>query len=346
MEIVIDKESKSLGCDISKYQGKVDFFKMKKAGISFVIIRAGYGTTEDPNFKAYIDGASKAGLLIGVYWFIYANGGDKAKDNANKCLVVCEPYRDKLVLGIAADWEYHSEEKANIAITPALRTEIVDSFLLTVSNAGYFTGIYTNQDYIKSGKFEASLIARYPLWFAKDDDEKSAMTSYAMKGKGGYPYMHQFTSKGDGRKYGVSSQYIDLNRGYFRLIEESEPIPSNGITVNRFTPTKGNQTDWFKIIENLKKALNMTFGLSFQVNDIIDDSLLVNLANVELAEGNPLTDMNYVLQQALQWWGYSLKADGIFGSATARTIKTFQSQVGITQTSTTTPEFWRKLLGR
>ena len=84
MEIVIDKESKSLGCDISKYQGKVDFFKMKKAGISFVIIRAGYGTTEDPNFKAYIDGASKAGLLIGVYWFIYANGGDKAKDNANK----------------------------------------------------------------------------------------------------------------------------------------------------------------------------------------------------------------------------------------------------------------------
>ena len=346
MEIVIDKESKSLGCDISKYQGKVDFFKMKKAGISFVIIRAGYGTTEDPNFKTYIDGATKAGLLIGAYWFIYANGKTKAIDNANKCLVVCEPYRDKLVLGIAADWEYHSEEKANIAITPALRTEIVDSFLLTVSNAGYFTGIYTNQDYIKSGKFEASLIARYPLWFAKDDDEKSAMTSYAMKGKGGHPYMYQFTSKGDGRKYGVSSTYIDLDRGYFRIVEEGEQIPSNGITVKQFTPRKGNQTDWFKIIENLKKVLNNTFGLSFQVNDIIDDSLLVNLANVELAEGNPLTDMNYVLQQALQWWGYSLKADGIFGSATARTIKTFQSQVGITQTSTTTPEFWRKILGR
>lgn len=346
MKIVIDRESKMLGCDISKYQGKVDFFKMKKAGISFVIIRAGYGTTEDPYFKAYIDGATKAGLLIGVYWFIYANNRNKAIANAEKCLALCAPYKERLVLGIAADWEYHSEEKAGVPITPALRTEIVDSFLIEVANAGYFTGIYTNRDYIKSGKFEAALIAKYPLWFAMYDDEKSPMSSYAMKGKGGYPYLHQFTSKGDGRKYGVSSTNLDLNRGYFRLEEESGSSTVAGITVDQFIPSKGNPTEWVKIIENLKKALNTTFGLSFPINGIIDEVLLANLSNIQLAKDIPLSDMNYVLQQILIWWGYSLKADGIFENVTANTIKTFQSQVGITQTSTTTPEFWRKILGK
>lgn len=35
------------GCDISYWQGSVDFAKMYKAGIRFVIIRAGYGTKAD-----------------------------------------------------------------------------------------------------------------------------------------------------------------------------------------------------------------------------------------------------------------------------------------------------------
>lgn len=347
MKIILDKESKLLGCDISKYQGKVDFFKMKKAGISFVIIRAGYGTTEDPRFKSYIDGATKAGISIGAYWFIYANGVNRAVDNANKCLAVCEPYKDKIVLGIMADWEYDSELKANLpSITPSIRTNILEAFLTVISDAGYFTGIYTNQDYIKSGKFESALIARYPLWFAKYDDESRPMSEYAKMGRGGFPYFHQFTSKGKGSTYGVSSTYIDLDRGYFRLVDDTESKPVKGITVTQFIPTKGNSADWCLLITNLKQALNTTFGLSFQLNGIIDEVLVLNLANVELIKGNALTDMNYVLQQILIWWGYSITADGIFGDITANTIKTFQMQVGITQTSTTTPEFWRKILGR
>ncbi len=60
------------GCDISYYQGDVDFVAMKKAGIKAVIIRAGYGSTIDKRFISYINAAIRAGLAVGVYWFIYA----------------------------------------------------------------------------------------------------------------------------------------------------------------------------------------------------------------------------------------------------------------------------------
>ena len=39
----ISKDIVAKGTDISKWQGTVDFVKMKQEGIAFVIIRAGYG---------------------------------------------------------------------------------------------------------------------------------------------------------------------------------------------------------------------------------------------------------------------------------------------------------------
>ena len=345
IKLVFDKDNEQLGCDISRYQGKVDFFKMKKAGIKFVIIRAGYGTTEDPNFKTYIDGALKAGLLVGVYWFMYGGTVAKAISNAKKCLEVIKPYKDKILLGVWADWEYHSDEKAGVVLSNASRSAIVRAFLNTVSENGYFTGIYSNQDYIKSGKFQSSLIKEFPLWYAWYD--KSSINSYGMKGKDGFPYLWQFTSKGNGSTYGVSSVSIDLDKGYFKIVDESTTNTTvKGISVEQFIPEKGNADDWIKIISNLKKAMNSTFGLSFQINGVIDDALICNLNNVLLGLNSPLTDMNYVLQQIFIWWGYSLTADGIFGINTANIIGLFQGQVGIPQTKNTTPEFWKKILGK
>ena len=43
----INKDIVTKGTDISKWQGIVDFVKMKQEGIVFVIIRAGYGETQD-----------------------------------------------------------------------------------------------------------------------------------------------------------------------------------------------------------------------------------------------------------------------------------------------------------
>lgn len=204
------------GCDISYWQGNVDFKKMYAAGIRFVVIRAGYGTTADKNFVTYINGALAAGLKVGVYWFLYAKSDEKARNNAKKCLELIEPYADKITYGVWADWEYDSDQNAG-AMTPARRSTLVRVFLTQLIDAGYEAGIYSNQDYIQSGKFSVTLIKDYPLWFAK---YSNTMGKYAERGLGGHPYLWQHSSKGDGKNYGVSSTYLDLDWGYITLQEE------------------------------------------------------------------------------------------------------------------------------
>lgn len=343
MRMILDRNSKLLGCDISKWQGKVDFFKMKKAGIQFVILRAGCGTSIDKNFKSYIDGAKKAGLHIGVYWFLYASNIATSIDNATFCLQVIEPYMQIIDMGVWADWEYDSDTKVGAVLSNTTRSAMVRAFLKKVSDSGYFVGIYANKDYIARPLFTAELIAEYPLWYARYSEK---IDISGTKGADGYPYIWQYTSKGKGKDYGVSSDDLDLDYAFVKFVDDKTK-PSGGITVNKFVPKKGAKVDWVNIISNLKRALNVTFGLNLPINGIIDETLLIHLGNVLMGENCPLTDMNYVLQQIFIWWGYSnVKADGIFGPVTANTIATFQQQTGLVQTKTTTKEFWRKLLGK
>ena len=198
------------GTDISKWQGSVDFVKMKQMGVEFVIIRAGYGETEDPMFTAYINAALMAGLAVGVYWFLYASENAGAKKNADKFEQVIKPYKDKITCGVWADWEYDSDKKAG-AMTAARRSDLVDTFCQTMADYGCEAGIYANQDYIQS-KFTSELVAKYPLWYARYGKE---MGSEAYKGRDGKPYIWQYSSKAAGKDYGVSSQYIDLDYAYF-----------------------------------------------------------------------------------------------------------------------------------
>lgn len=203
------------GSDVSYWQGNVDFDRMYKAGIRFVIIRAGYGTTQDKNFVTYINAAIKAGLMVGIYWFIYAKNEITARNNAKKCIEVIAPYKAYIHCMVWADWEYDSDANAG-AMTSAKRSSLVRVFLSQLEEAGYQVGIYSNQDYIQSGKFTPGLVSAYPLWFAK---YSVTMGKYAGCGKDGHPYLWQHSSKGKGRDYGVASTYLDLNRGYFEIKE-------------------------------------------------------------------------------------------------------------------------------
>lgn len=198
------------GADISYHQGAVDFVKLKQMGVKFVIIRAGYGETQDKMFTAYINAALMVGIAVGAYWFIYAGDADKSKKNAEKFNQVIKPYKDKITCGVWADWEYDSDKRAG-TLTVTQRSDLVDIFCQTMENYEYEVGVYANKDYIQS-KFTTELIAKYPLWYARYGKEMGAA---AYKGKGGKPYIWQYSSKGLGKDYGVSSDYIDLDYAYF-----------------------------------------------------------------------------------------------------------------------------------
>ena len=71
-----------IGIDISKYQGKVNFKKVKASGITYVFIRATEGITyQDVDFKSNIAAARAAGLVVGAYHFYETNDAPAAQLN-------------------------------------------------------------------------------------------------------------------------------------------------------------------------------------------------------------------------------------------------------------------------
>jgi len=69
-----DSDHPVVGIDVSKYQGVVDFERVKTAGISYVFVRATEGITyQDADFRSNYRQARSAGLVVGAYHFYETN---------------------------------------------------------------------------------------------------------------------------------------------------------------------------------------------------------------------------------------------------------------------------------
>lgn len=156
--------------DISKHNGVIDFKKVKADGISGVIIRAGSGMNNiDYKFKANIEGAIKAGLEIGIYWFSYAYNQAMALKEAEYCIAAIKPYKSKISLPVFFDWEYDSMDYAHkygVYPNKSRITTMTKVFCQKVKAAGYKAGYYLNLDYERNYYDTAQLKVFYK-WFAR-----------------------------------------------------------------------------------------------------------------------------------------------------------------------------------
>lgn len=217
----------SRGIDVSHHNGTIDWKKVKAAGIDFVIIRAGYGQLEDREFKKYTEGAIKAGIPVGIYYFSYALNVQQAKDEAAHCIKLIKPY--KIELPVFFDFEYDSETfgaKKGVTYTKSLRTDIHKAFCDRIKAAGYTPGIYTNLDYIRS-RLNWDELRGYSLWLAQwplgasrnikfeEVKETAVNTSY------GKPMIWQI---GYGKVSGIRTG-VDLNYGYMTLPDKQPAAP-------------------------------------------------------------------------------------------------------------------------
>ena len=156
------------GIDVSKWNGRIDWKKVKKAGIDFCIIRTGYSKTVDYKFKYNIEEAIDNGLQIGVYHFSYATTNAKAKEEAEFCLELIKPYKKYITLGVWFDYEYDSvnySRRYGVYPTKKSVTSLAKTFCSTVEKNGYSTGIYTNLDF-SSNYFTKEVLNKYPAWVA------------------------------------------------------------------------------------------------------------------------------------------------------------------------------------
>ena len=271
------------GIDVSKWNGNVDWDKVKADGIDYVIIRAGYGNSNvDPYFKSHIEGASKAGLKIGIYWFSYATSVEKAKEEAAKCLETIAPYKNKISYPVFYDFEYASVDyatKNGIKITKDLSSKMANVFLNEIKNAGYINGIYTNKDF-GDRYFDEDILYNNYLWVAQ----------YASTCTYPRPYMMwQFTEKGTINGIGTPSNpvYFDVNYTYLKPYTDEiiNGVPESKIDLSSATVNSiDSQTYTGSSIEpSVTVTLNgKTLKLNEDYNLIYSNNVNVGTATITI----------------------------------------------------------------
>lgn len=141
-----------IGIDISRWQGDINFEKVKQAGCEFVIMRMGVNTdsNKDLSMDSYylknIKKAKEAGLLVGVYVYTTATNVNMALDHAK--WVVKNLNGETLDLGVAFDWENWSKfRKYNINIHNLNNT--FNAFASYIKIKGYMPVLYSSKSYLE-----------------------------------------------------------------------------------------------------------------------------------------------------------------------------------------------------
>ncbi len=165
-DFVMPEPREMRGIDVSKWQGNIDWERVKASGVEFVIIKAGEGTSVARNFYANISGAKEAGLACGIYWFSNARSYSEAVDEANACLEVASQYQ--LEFPVVCDFEYRSIEDCGNPLQYDRRgaTDAILGFLGTIERGGFYSMLYTNRNF-SSKYFEFDRISsEYDIWCA------------------------------------------------------------------------------------------------------------------------------------------------------------------------------------
>ena len=195
----------SLGIDVSKWQGEIDWDKVKNDGIEFVIIRCGYrgsvtGTlVEDPYFEQNIRGATAAGLQVGVYFFTQAVNEVEAVEEASMVVSLIRDY--ELTYPVFIDTEGAGGNGRADSLSVERRTAVCEAFCTTVENAGFEAGVYASRNWYNKN-LETAFLDDFVIWLA----EYRSVPLYQ-----GYYQMWQYTSKGSVN--GISGN-VDMNISY------------------------------------------------------------------------------------------------------------------------------------
>ncbi len=202
--------SKVYGIDVSYYQGNIDWKKVKNSGVEFVIIRVGYrgygsaGTlVEDPKFKTYLDGATKAGLKVGVYFYTQAITTAEAQAEAKFVLDRIKGY--SLQMPVYYDIEsvdYDTGRLDSAGLSKAQKTALCTAFCDTIIKSGYSAGVYANYTWLNYYIDGAGLGRKYPIWLA----HYTSNTNYDQR-------MDMWQYSGSGTVSGISA-YTDVNVWY------------------------------------------------------------------------------------------------------------------------------------
>lgn len=199
------------GIDVSRYQGNIDFEKVKAAGYDFVIIRVGTSQGgKDSNFDKYYDDALSAGLDIGCYYYTYSTDTKGAKAEAKDVLKYIKG--KTFTYPVFLDLE-HGEHQSYERLDE--NTAMINTFCKYIKRGGYYPGVYTSSSIYNSYINVSQIENKWDFWVASYRDHTYSYDGYSKSFS-----MWQYSDCG--RVDGIDAD-VDLNVSYVdypKIIEQ------------------------------------------------------------------------------------------------------------------------------
>ena len=189
------------GIDVSSWQGKPDWTKVKKSGVEFAILRIHQKNGPDTSFEHNYKGCKANAIPIGVYTYSYALTPAQALEDAKDTLSVLAGRG--LDFPVFYDLEWNSQRKLGSAAIE----KIAETFLNRIKKAGYKVGIYCNMDWYQ--KVLTEKLRKYDLWIARYPADDNGTIQERLRPDIGVGW--QYSSKG--KVSGISGN-VDINVFY------------------------------------------------------------------------------------------------------------------------------------
>ena len=190
--LVLQNLKSSPGIDVSAHQGQIDWNRVRASGIEFAIIRLGYRgygsgkLVEDEYAQANLEGATKAGLKIGAYFFSQALNIQEVDEEIAFMLEILGDYT--LDMPIILDWEIPaSDARTANGMDARTLTDLQRHFCGNMERKGYRPMVYFNWHQSET-LYYLSELEDYEFWLALYQDRMTypwrvEMWQYSDQGK-------------------------------------------------------------------------------------------------------------------------------------------------------------------
>jgi len=182
-KLMTTAENATVGIDVSKYQGEIDWKKVAASGVKFAIIRCGYrgystgSLVIDPYFEKNIKNATANGIDVGVYFFSQAINEVEAVEEAS--MVLSQIKRQFITYPVFIDSEASGADGRADKVNTDNRTKICKAFCETIENGGYNAGVYASKNWFNN-RLNSSELENYVIWLAEYRDAPTYEGVYNM----------------------------------------------------------------------------------------------------------------------------------------------------------------------
>ena len=187
------------GIDVSRWQGDIDWTKVREAGIEFAIIKAGGsddGFYTDSKFEKNYKGAKEAGISVGAYYIV-----------GSKCVSRIDGVSDanrfiNIIKGKQFDYPVYIDLELTSPADKCGATDACIGFCQTMEKAGYYCGIYASDISGFVDRLDMSRLTQFDKWVARYGGKPTAVKRYGI-----------WQKSSTGSVSGISGN-VDLNEAY------------------------------------------------------------------------------------------------------------------------------------